>query len=200
MTNPKRGWGSVVCNMSCHAGGGNGVRSLRYPAGGHGRYQGKWLRNQHHGYGVKSSRRGLVYEGQWQRGQRHGYGSMRRESPDGQVHRLYVGHWRHDKRSGEGKQYYDDGYVYFGQWQMNKRQGRGIHWYADGRVYVGEWLQDAMHGRGVLFSANGKRYVGEFQEGCKSGAGFFDHGKNRIQFGRWVQDICKSSLIRVLKQ
>ncbi|KAH8391343.1 hypothetical protein KR200_001274 [Drosophila serrata] len=187
---------------SCPASGySSGVRCQRYPGGnGRGRYQGKWLGNQHHGYGVKKSGRGLVYEGQWQRGQRHGYGTLRQEEPDGSKHRLYVGQWQQDKRSGEGKQFYPDGSVYYGQWLADKRSGRGILWRADGGVYVGEWLLDQMHGRGVLFTANGNRYVGQFEGGCKSGSGVYYHGSKdvdgqRIQRGFWSQDVCRTSLM-----
>lgn len=138
--------------MSSRANGSNSVvRCLRYTTGG-GYYQGMWLHGQHHGYGVKASGRGLIYEGQWRRGQRHGYGTLRRLFENGHAQRLYVGQWAANVRSGEGKQYYDDGSVYYGHWLNNERSGRGILWHADGRIYVGEWLKDVMHGRGVLYA------------------------------------------------
>lgn len=146
--------GSVIEDMSCPASGyATGVRCQRYPGGnGRGRYQGKWLGAQPQGYGVRRSGRGLVYEGQWLGGQRHGYGTLRREEPSGGAVRIYVGHWREDKRSGEGKQFYPDGSVYFGQWMEDKRSGHGILWQADGGIYIGEWQLDSFHGRGVLFA------------------------------------------------
>ncbi|EDW77181.1 uncharacterized protein Dwil_GK22235 [Drosophila willistoni] len=191
--------------MSCHTSGSvaSGVRCLRYP-GGAARYEGKWLNNQHHGFGVKANKHGLIYEGQWSKGQRHGYGTLRRQRKSSQIcERIYVGQWHSDKRCGEGKQFYDDGSIYFGQWHLNQRHGRGIQWYSDGRIYIGEWQQDAMHGKGVLFSANGNRYVGEFEKGCKSGSGLYYHldsSGQRVQLGNWMGDICKSSLMPLQKQ
>ncbi|XP_017094329.1 MORN repeat-containing protein 3 [Drosophila bipectinata] len=194
--------GSVIEDMSCPASGyATGVRCQRYPGGnGRGRYQGKWLGAQPQGYGVRRSGRGLVYEGQWHLGKRHGYGTLRREEPSGGALRIYVGHWREDKRSGEGKQFYPDGSVYFGQWLEDKRSGHGILWQADGGIYIGEWQLDRFHGRGVLFAANGNRYVGQFEEGCKSGAGVYYHGRDgqRVQRGFWSGDICRSSLMPLL--
>ncbi|XP_044313803.1 MORN repeat-containing protein 3 [Drosophila rhopaloa] len=189
---------SVIEDMSCPARGySTGVRCQRYPGG---RYQGKWLGMQPHGYGVRRTCSGLVYEGHWQMGQRHGYGTLRRKETNGSILRIYVGEWRQDKRNGEGKQFYPDGSVYFGQWLANQRSGQGIFWMADGGVYVGEWLLDQMHGKGVLFTANGNRYVGQFEGGCKSGAGVFYHDPEgqRIQRGFWSQDVCTTSLMPLL--
>ncbi|XP_017010175.2 MORN repeat-containing protein 3 [Drosophila takahashii] len=189
---------SVIEDMSFPPRGySSGVRCQRYTGG---RYQGKWLGMQPHGYGVKQTSSGLCYEGHWQLGQRHGYGTLRRKEPDGSIQRIYVGQWQQDKRSGEGKQFYADGSVYFGQWLKGQRSGQGILWQPDGGVYVGEWLLDKMHGKGVLFTAKGNRYVGQFEGGCKSGLGVFYHGNDgqRIQRGFWSEDICRTSLMPLL--
>lgn len=141
---------SVIEDMSSRTSGySSGVRSQRYPGG---QYQGKWLGQQPHGFGVKQTSSGLVYEGHWQKGQRHGIGSLRRKQLDGRMERIYVGQWRENKRSGEGKQFYPDGSVYFGQWLADQRSGEGILWQADGGIYVGEWLRDKMHEKGLLFT------------------------------------------------
>ncbi|XP_002034361.2 MORN repeat-containing protein 3 [Drosophila sechellia] len=185
---------SVIADMSSRTSGySSGVRSQRYPGG---QYQGKWLGLQPHGFGVKETSSGLTYEGHWQKGQQHGIGSLRRKEHDGRTERIYVGQWRENRRSGEGKQFYPDGSVYFGQWLADQRSGEGILWQADGGIYVGEWLRDKMHGKGLLITATGNRYVGQFEGGCKSGSGVFYHSNGqRIQHGFWSKDICRTSLL-----
>ncbi|XP_030386906.1 MORN repeat-containing protein 3 [Scaptodrosophila lebanonensis] len=183
--------------MSCRT-NVSGVRCFRYPSGG--RYEGKWLNNRHHNYGVKTSKRGLIYEGEWRNGERHGYGTLRRLCPDGRAQRIYVGQWQQNERWGEGKQFYNDGSVYFGRWRQNMRHGLGIKWYADGRIYVGQWAQDKMHGLGVLYNVNGNRYEGVFEHGEKSGEGTYYHYLGRetcVQRGIWTHNCCTNSFIDV---
>uniref|UniRef100_A0A1I8P7L3 MORN repeat-containing protein 3 n=1 Tax=Stomoxys calcitrans TaxID=35570 RepID=A0A1I8P7L3_STOCA len=174
----------------------NGWRKTFYYPGG-GNYRGFWLKSQHHRFGVKETKDNLIYDGQWQRGKRHGWGMMRRRLPNGNMVRIYSGQWLDDMKSGEGKQFYDDGDIYYGYWLNNRRHGLGIHWYNNGNIYVGEWQVDVAHGLGVMFYANGNRYEGCFARGFKNGEGTFYHmHRGQIQKGMWQDDVCKASLVQ----
>ncbi|KAI8128710.1 MORN repeat-containing protein 3 [Lucilia cuprina] len=169
-------------------------QTFYYPGGG--TYHGYWLNSQHHRFGVKESKKHLIYDGQWSRGKRHGYGMMRRRLEDGTMERIYMGEWYDDMKSGEGKQFYEDG-VYYGWWKNNRRHGLGIKWFKNGNIFMGEWQADAYHGLGVMFYANGNRYEGNFARGLKSSEGTFYHNRTgQVQKGMWESDICKVSLMQ----
>ncbi|XP_073848935.1 MORN repeat-containing protein 3-like [Musca autumnalis] len=174
----------------------NGWRSTFYYPGG-GNYRGYWLKSQHHRFGVKESKRHLIYDGQWCEGKRHGWGMMRRRLSDGTMERIYAGQWQNDKKSGEGKQFYADGSIYYGWWRANRRHGLGIQWFSTGNIYLGEWQVDMAHGLGVWFYANGNRYEGYFARGFKNGEGTFYHmHSGQIQKGIWQDDVCKVSMMQ----
>ncbi|KAM7342328.1 MORN repeat-containing protein 3-like [Cochliomyia hominivorax] len=173
----------------------NGWRQTFYYPGG-GTYHGYWLNSQHHHFGVKESKNHLIYDGEWWKGKRHGFGMMRKRLKDGTMQRIYVGQWKNDLKSGEGKQFYEDA-VYYGWWKDNRRHGLGIEWYKNGDIYMGEWQIDVHHGLGVMFYANGNRYEGYFARGYKNGEGTFYHEKTgQIQKGIWENDVCKVSMLQ----
>ncbi|XP_067634980.1 MORN repeat-containing protein 3-like [Eurosta solidaginis] len=190
---------SVGCVLTCELKNSSKVESTGvratffYP--GSGTYKGYWLRNQHHRYGVKGTKKQLIYDGQWQNGKRHGYGTMRIRLPNGTAGRLYIGEWRDDMKWGEGKQFFDNG-VYYGWWERNRRHGPGVMWYNNDSIYIGQWAADVKHGVGVFFYANGNRYEGHYARGLKNGEGTFYHmHTGQIQKGMWENDVCKASMV-----
>ncbi|XP_037930359.1 MORN repeat-containing protein 3-like [Teleopsis dalmanni] len=190
---------SVGCYVQCkpvnhEKGESTGWRGTFFYPGG-GTYKGYWTKSKQDHYGVKITKKGMAYDGQWLDGKRHGFGTMRKSKPDGTYEKYYVGDWKCDKKSGEGKQFFPDG-VYYGWWRNNRRDGLGIMWFEDGTCYLGEWRSDYYHGVGVFFYLNGNRYEGHYAQGLKNGEGTFYHNHTgQIQKGMWENDICKTSMI-----
>lgn len=83
--------------------------------------------------------------------ERHGHGVLLLRLPNGDLKRIYVGHWENNQRYNHGRQYYPEG-IYNGEWQRGARSGLGMMWmYKDKSSYMGEWLHDKYHGAGILF-------------------------------------------------
>lgn len=86
-----------------------------------------------------TSPNGSTYDGDWLNDQRHGYGVWSRT--DGT---RYAGQWENDKPHGEGTIFFADGTVYTGQWEEGKRNGPGTLTYPDGRKVSGNWAANKL--------------------------------------------------------
>ena len=62
---------------------------IQYDTDGHSFYEGDWVNNKRHGYGVRRYKSGNVYEGDWANNNRHGQGIMRWVDID----QSYSGQW-----------------------------------------------------------------------------------------------------------
>lgn len=131
---------------------GEGI--LHYGKEGLSYYDGHWMNNKRHGFGMRRYASGNIYKGDWRDNVRHGTGTM---------------HW------------YDKNERYEGQWENGVQHGRGEHsWYLK-RVpgsqyplrnyYVGEWVNGLRHGHGTFYYATGAKYVGEWMNNMKHGHG-----------------------------
>ena len=127
---------------------------LRYDKEGLSYYDGHWVNNRRHGFGMRRYASGNIYKGDWRDNIRHGMGTM---------------HW-HDKNER-----------YEGQWENGFQHGQGEHsWYLKRiqgsqyplrNYYVGEWLNGLRHGHGTFYYATGAKYVGEWMNNMKHGNG-----------------------------
>ena len=69
---------------------------IQYDTEGHSFYEGDWVNNKRHGYGVRRYHSGNVYEGEWANNNRHGQGVMRWVDID----QSYSGQWEHGVQVG----------------------------------------------------------------------------------------------------
>ena len=73
--------------------------TLFYDVIGECRYEGEWVSNQRHGFGVMYYASGNIYEGDWVQGVKRGVGKMIwRDSSE-----CYEGEWSDDKQNGMGE-------------------------------------------------------------------------------------------------
>ena len=63
---------------------------------------------------------------------------------------------------GEGSEF--DGDIYIGEWKHNKRTGYGRYTLSDGRVYEGQFLNGQYSGYGILKQPDGVEYRGLWRE------------------------------------
>ena len=55
----------------------------------------------------------------------------------------YEGDFINDKRDGNGKNIFENGYYYIGQFKNGLRNGKGILYYSKGNIkYEGNWIKD----------------------------------------------------------
>lgn len=93
---------------------------------------------------------GWIYEGDWLKNLRHGYGVLSKASEDGSMFKVYAGGWVKGRKSGYGSNWYKDGSYYEGTFRKGERNGCGQIWYKCGGYYRGMWLNDRYHGEGML--------------------------------------------------
>jgi len=87
------------------------------------------------------------YEGEFLQDQRHGFGIY--YFPDGSC---YAGFWQHNRRHGRGMYFFTSGRTYIGEWLNSQRDGYGIMRDQNGQVlYMGEWSNDRKEGNGVQY-------------------------------------------------
>ena len=84
----------------------------------------------------------------------------------------YVGEFKNNKVSGQGKLFYDDGGLYDGEWLSNKFNGYGTL-KTNGYVYRGQFLNDVVDGIGVMELSSGSKYDGQFKKGLFHGTGTY---------------------------
>ena len=73
------------------------------------RYNGQWLNNMRHGFGVQVWPDGARYEGFWKNNKAHGKGTFWHVYGD-----RYEGEWKRDKAHGVGKYTHSNGATYEG--------------------------------------------------------------------------------------
>lgn len=123
------------------------------------RYQGQFLANEPHGYGVYYSINGDVYEGEFFGGKKQGEGVLRTRTGD-----VYRGQFKDGQRSGFGRLEFSTGNAFEGHFLCDKRSGAGIFHWANGDYYEGHFLDDKQHGPGFLRTASGDSFRGAFKD------------------------------------
>ena len=98
-------------------------------------YDGEWLCDKAHGYGVKRFASGDEYRGEYQNDHRHGYGVYTWANQD-----KYEGFWNESRQAGLGTYYYVNKGIFKGTWVVGMKHGRGI--YTNNNISVEEvWEQ-----------------------------------------------------------
>ncbi|KAH0475305.1 MAG: uncharacterized protein KVP18_004408 [Porospora cf. gigantea A] len=103
---------------------------------------------------------GDVYEGEYLGNVKHGFGLYFYAAGD-----AYAGFWRDDLRHGWGLFIKKTGLRYEGCWALDVREGWGAQSLADGTRFMGSFKANARHGTGVVFSPGGLVYCGEWDLG-----------------------------------
>jgi len=121
------------------------------------RFEGAFLNDSRHGFGIYSSSDGHRYEGQYRSGKQHGYGKETLRVG------TYEGEWKEGKYNGRGTFVWKDGHRYVGGFRDNREHGEGTMFYADGKRYEGRWRNGYPFGQGVLIAPDGRRVNGTFE-------------------------------------
>lgn len=175
-------------------------------------YDGEWLNDAHHGKGRFTEPNACVYDGAWVEGRRHGQGAFdspflrydgvwqadRRHgrgtlavmtSPGVPSNEIYSGDFQFDRKSGQGKQQYNDNSVYEGSWVDGRRHGKGVWVHPNGTRYDGLWKDDLRQGQGVLTESDGSVYEGEWLADKRDGRGKQTHKAGSSYEGAWKNGV-----------
>ncbi|CUG90827.1 phosphatidylinositol-4-phosphate 5-kinase, putative [Bodo saltans] len=112
----------------------------------------------------------FVYQGMFLNDKRHGYGVLKAHPKSSAQIKLYQGNWKDDKKEDVlAHATISGGDVYIGGFHDNIFHGAGRYQYADGKVYEGQYQNGIRHGKGRLTLPNGDVYEGEFVNGAMTG-------------------------------
>ena len=91
----------------------------------------------------------------------------------------FVGYIKNKEFFGEGTYYdYQWNKIYEGTFEHNKKSGFGILWREDGSTYAGQFIDDQPNGKGVLYYQNDSRFEGTFVNGLPNDKGYLISGDN----------------------
>jgi len=93
--------------------------------------------------------------------------------------KYFVGYIKNKELFGEGTYYdYQWNKIYEGTFEHNKKSGFGVLWREDGSTYVGQFIDDQLNGKGVLYYQNDSRFEGTFVNGNPNDKGYLISGDN----------------------
>ena len=91
----------------------------------------------------------------------------------------FVGYMKNKEFFGEGAYYdYQWNKIYEGTFEHNKKSGFGVLWREDGSTYAGQFIDDQPNGKGVLYYQNDSRFEGTFVNGFPNDKGYLISGDN----------------------
>jgi len=91
----------------------------------------------------------------------------------------FVGYIKNKEFFGEGAYYdYQWNKIYEGTFEHNKKSGFGVLWREDGSTYAGQFIDDKPNGKGVLYYQNDSRFEGTFVNGYPNDKGYLISGDN----------------------
>jgi len=143
-------------------------------------YEGEWLNDKPHGYGVMRYADGNQYFGNFMDGKRSGSGKMLWENGS-----RYEGTWLLDQPEGKGTFWYPNGAVYTGDFKAGIKHGVGNYVYADGTEYSGTWNTGVPRGEGTMLFPDGAVYQGQFSNGQPHGSGSYTFTNGDKYNGQW---------------
>eukprot|EP00826_Nyctotherus_ovalis_P018425 TRINITY_DN15519_c0_g3_i4.p1 TRINITY_DN15519_c0_g3~~TRINITY_DN15519_c0_g3_i4.p1 ORF type:complete len:447 (+),score=58.34 TRINITY_DN15519_c0_g3_i4:403-1743(+) len=82
-----------------------------------------------------------MYEGEYLKDKKHGFGIFKWSSGN-----VYMGQYREDERDGIGKMQWTDGSIYIGQWERGIQHGYGIMIFPDGSAKEGQFNSNVYKG------------------------------------------------------
>eukprot|EP00817_Percolomonadidae_sp_ATCC50343_P007110 CAMPEP_0117425090 /NCGR_PEP_ID=MMETSP0758-20121206/5405_1 /TAXON_ID=63605 /ORGANISM="Percolomonas cosmopolitus, Strain AE-1 (ATCC 50343)" /LENGTH=323 /DNA_ID=CAMNT_0005209313 /DNA_START=19 /DNA_END=987 /DNA_ORIENTATION=+ len=126
-------------------------------------YNGKFMKNEMVGEGLRKYKDGSIYRGEFSANERHGFGKMKYNNGD-----EYAGDWSNGKKHGEGSYFFKqlNHAKYVGKWE-------------NGNIISGEWIM-----------SNGIVYNGNFEDNVPDGEGSFNFGsaqlKGQFYAEKWI--------------
>jgi len=136
-------------------------------------YEGEYFHMRKQGKGrFEDFKSEVSYEGEWLNELKHGFGVEKMN--DGST---YEGYFEDDMKNGQGTFRWPAGEVYTGGFKDNKIHGRGKYVWNAEKWYDGEWFEGSMHGKGTLVQDK-KEYTGDFVKDKKQGAGLMKWDEN----------------------
>lgn len=115
-------------------------------------YEGEWVENIRHGFGVRQYPSGNVYKGMWSNNTRHGDGVMKWID----TQQMYTGQWEDGIQHGIGRH----------DWFVKRVAGSQ---YSARNTYDGKFVKGIRHGYGTFYYANGSKYEGYWYNNMKHG-------------------------------
>ncbi|KAF7457902.1 membrane occupation and recognition nexus protein morn2 [Cryptosporidium felis] len=146
-------------------------------------YEGEWLGDKKHGYGVQKWPDGAVFEGNFVNGTANGFGIFIHTDGD-----KYEGEWQNDRAHGHGTYTHSDGSKYVGEWKNDKKHGKAIESWVDGSSFEGSYAYGLKQGFGKFSWHDGSKYIGNFDANQINGYGIYYWNDGRVYTGCWLKN------------
>ena len=148
------------------------------------RYEGEFVGEKKHGWGIETFVFGAQFVGEFRDGNWNGQGTY--TIYDGSF--KYVGELKDGVYHGQGTMIFLDGAKYVGELKDGLPNGQGTHTSPNGSEFAGEWKDDKPHGLGTRTFSNGSQYVGEWKNGQYNGKGVLFKVNGEIKSGTWLNN------------
>jgi len=153
-------------------------------------YEGNFLKNKMHGFGLLELKNGLIYEGELKENKMTGKGTIRNDKFKAE------GEYVDGKPISDIRILYENGDIYEGGFKDFKRNGKGKLVKKNGILYEGFYKDNKMHGDGVL-DIEGKQYKGKWIEGKREGKFLMVDLKNNDQYDVVFEKDKRSSQVKL---
>jgi len=150
----------------------NGKGKITYSGDSGFEYEGDWVNDVIHGYGVLKMKDNEKHTGYFKNGKRHGYGIFIDK---------YGSIWEGTFKDGaiiHGFFKTTDGIEYTGEFSKNQFNGKGILKFLDGTKIISSFVNDNAYGYGEVYFNNGLFYKGNIVNNLLEGYGelYFTNG------------------------
>jgi hypothetical protein len=145
------------------------------------KYQGDWVDNKKHGFGVQITSNGNKYEGEFKYDKPDGNGTLWVLQKDKSFKKRYIGGFRNGLKHGNGTYYYQNYDIYVGEFCDGLRCGHGKLVLASGDVFDGMFSNDQLNGEGtVYYKSSGDVFLGTFVGHKREGPGKYFYNSTRM--------------------
>ncbi|OII71557.1 hypothetical protein cand_032700 [Cryptosporidium andersoni] len=146
-------------------------------------YEGEWLGDRKHGYGIQKWPDGAIFEGNFFNGMANGYGVFIHTDGD-----KYEGEWQNDRAHGFGTYTHSDGSKYVGEWRNDKKHGKAVETWVDGSKFEGNYAYGLKQGFGRFSWHDNSKYIGNFDTNQINGYGVYYWSDGRLYTGCWLKN------------
>jgi hypothetical protein len=112
----------------------------------------------------------------------------------------YVGDFKENIWSGNGKLFGKRKLIYEGQFFQGTLEGKGVLYFNDGNRYEGQFHEGDMQGEGTIYYKNGKKFEGSFIGSKKEGRGKMTFISGGYLEGYYVDDKLHGNALYVKKK